>query len=63
MFYHREHKGHEENNSVYSRYFLRVTLRADMEADYLLADAWFGTKPMIRMCQDVIGCCTQNEEK
>ncbi len=27
-------------------------LRAGIEADYLLADAWFGTKPMIKLCQE-----------
>jgi len=27
-------------------------LRAGIEADYLLADAWFGTKPMIRLSQE-----------
>ena len=34
------------------RTMIQRALRADIEADYLLADAWFGTKPMIRMCQD-----------
>ncbi len=28
-------------------------LRADILADYLLADAWFGSKPMIRLSQEV----------
>jgi SRSO17 transposase len=34
------------------RTMIQRALRADIEADYLLADAWFGTKPMIRLCQD-----------
>jgi hypothetical protein len=29
-------------------------LRAGIEADYLLADAWFGTKPMIQTAEDAL---------
>jgi len=28
---------------------IRRAQRAGIEADYLLADAWFGTKPIIRL--------------
>lgn len=31
---------------------LRRAQRAGIEADYLLADAWFGTKPMIRLADE-----------
>ena len=31
---------------------IRRALRAGIEANYLLADAWFGTKPMIRMADE-----------
>jgi len=33
---------------------IRRALRAGIKADYLLADAWFGTKPMIRTADDAL---------
>ncbi len=35
---------------------MKRALRTGLAADYLLADAWFGTKPMIRAAQD-LGIC------
>lgn len=35
---------------------MKRALRTGLAADYLLADAWFGTKPMIRTAQD-LGIC------
>ena len=35
---------------------LKRALRSGLEADYLLADAWFGTKPMIRMALELNIC-------
>lgn len=34
------------------RTMIQRALQADIAADYLLADAWFATKPIMRMCQD-----------
>jgi SRSO17 transposase len=33
---------------------IRRALRAGIKADYLLADAWFGTKPMIQTAEDAL---------
>ena len=33
-------------------HMIRRALRAGILADYLLADAWFGSKAMIRLCQE-----------
>lgn len=34
------------------KFMIHRALRADILADYLLADAWFGSKPMIRLSQE-----------
>ena len=31
---------------------IRRALRAGIEANYFLADAWFGSKTIIRLCQE-----------
>ncbi|MCU7813967.1 MAG: transposase [Candidatus Thiodiazotropha sp. (ex Lucinoma kastoroae)] len=35
---------------------LKRAIRSGMEADYVLADAWFGTKPMIRTAWELDTC-------
>ncbi len=35
---------------------MKRALRAGMEADYVVADAWFGTKPMVRAALDLQVC-------
>ena len=44
---------------------MRRAIRNGMEADYLLADAWFGTKPMIRtaLALDVCGILRMKKSK
>ena len=43
---------------------VKRALNAGIMADYLLADAWFGTKGMIRLTQETaLGSGASNEEK
>jgi len=42
---------------------MRRAIRSGMEADYLLADAWFGTKPMIRTALELDVCAILRMKK
>jgi SRSO17 transposase len=48
----RYHEAQQRTKPEMVRAMIQRALRADIEANYLLADAWFGSKPMRRMCQD-----------
>ncbi|MCU7889884.1 MAG: transposase [Candidatus Thiodiazotropha sp. (ex Lucinoma aequizonata)] len=37
-------------------YMMKRAIRSGMKADYVLADAWFGTKPMIRTALELDVC-------
>lgn len=42
---------------------MKRAIRSGIEADYLLADAWFGTKPMIRTALDLDVCAILRMKK
>ncbi|HUL10788.1 MAG TPA: transposase [Methylococcaceae bacterium] len=42
----------DQTKPVMARAMIRRALRAGIEAEYLLADAWFGTKPMLRTAEE-----------
>ena len=50
----RYHEAQQRTKPEKVRTMIHRSLRVDIEADYLLADAWFGTKPMIHMCQQTV---------
>lgn len=42
---------------------MKRAIRSGMEADYVLADAWFGTKPMIRTALELEVCAILRMKK
>jgi hypothetical protein len=42
---------------------MKRAIRSGMEADYLLADAWFGTKPMLRAALELNSCAILRMKK
>ena len=50
----RYHVALNQTKPQMAKAMISRALRAGIEATYLLADAWFGTKPMIRMAEEAL---------
>jgi DDE superfamily endonuclease len=52
----RYHEATSQTKPEMSEHMMRRAIRNGMEADYVVADAWFGTKPMLRSAIDLNLC-------